>query len=139
MKGGSTLLLVGALQLLISCSHPDCELEEPPINTDTLEDCRLQPAPIYNPGEPTYGFVSGLKNCRPFAASAQGTWLYRPDSLSTAWIIMRTYETWPDGFLADKEFVLLSTIADGVGKWPILPNPDPLIVTISSNPADAGS
>ena len=82
-----------------------------------IKECDYKPAKIHLPGEMIYGKVTGLKNCRPFEASAEA---YIHKSLNFIGVVFNTYEQL--SIIADKESVSLVAQAQGdyIGKWPLL-------------------
>ncbi len=105
--------------LLSSCSHD----EQCTIPVDPIEyPCHAEYARIFHPGEMQHGRVAGLKNCRPFVASAvSGFKVIDTTDFDFFGLQITTYEDWGN-FFANKEILIINSFATGIGSWPLLPD-----------------
>jgi hypothetical protein len=111
------LLLAG---LVSSCTPEEPCAIIPPEIPDPVP-CTAAYAPIYHPGKMEFGRVAGLKNCRPFMASAAGgvgTYTFPVFGFT-----LNTYEDW-GGFYADKEMINIAGEGLKLGSSPVITKVD---------------
>jgi len=106
---------------LISSCTQDEQCTTVPV--DPKEDpCNAEYARIFHPGEMQNGRVAGLKNCRPFLASAvSGFKVIDTTDFDFFGLQITTYEDW-GSFFANKEILIIVSFATGIGSWPLLPD-----------------
>lgn len=104
----TSILIIGWMGCEPDCESPFGEVDEV---------CTAAKAPVYHPGEMTYGRVAGLKNCLPFAASA--TAFIGENNVHLVGLSINTYEDW-ENFYANKEFIMIGSECYGKGIWPLL-------------------
>lgn len=106
---------------MISCTVDD-NCSAPKIEDPVVVNCNAEYARIFHPGEMQHGRVAGLKNCRPFAASAiSGFKVIDTTDFDFFGLQITTYEDW-GSFFANKEILIINSFATGIGSWPLLPD-----------------
>jgi len=110
--------------VVLSCIfYMGCEPEDMPMPSMPVVHCYGGNAPIYHPGKMEFGRVSGLKNCRPFMASAVagiGT-----PNFPIIGLGLNTYEDWGWTY-ADKEYISIGAIGLTTGKSKLITQVDSL-------------
>jgi len=108
--------------ILNGCQHEPCLFGHPQI--PDLVPCNAAYAPTYHPGKMEFGRVAGLKNCRPFSASAVG-WV-GTYTFPIFGIAINTFEVW-DGFYADKESIDIIGVGLKLGSSPVITKVDSMV------------
>jgi hypothetical protein len=100
----------------ISCScinYEDVTIGEEPV----VQTCDMQETNVWFPGDVSKGRISGIKNCRPFLASAKAE-IGTPGGVSGLALDIRTYEqSWPA--LDPKEEIFVGALSIQKGTYPM--------------------